>query len=54
MAFAIQSGLSAEPEPNSTLGIEMLVVAAKTEPIVKAKLASRMNILPCLDFTNKP
>jgi hypothetical protein len=49
-----QSGLAAEPDPNSTPGIEMLVVAAKTEPIVKAMLASRMNILPCLEFTNKP
>jgi hypothetical protein len=54
MAFAIQSGLSAEPEPNSTLGIEMLVVAAKTEPIVKAKLASSITTLPCPGFTNEP
>jgi hypothetical protein len=54
MALAIQSGVSAEPEPNSTLGIEMLVVAANTEPIVKVKLASRINTLPCLDFTKMP
>jgi hypothetical protein len=54
MALAIQSGLSAEPEPNSTLGIEILVVAAKIEPLAKVKLARRINTLPCLDFTIMP
>jgi hypothetical protein len=53
MAFAIQSGLAAEPEPNSTSGIEILVLAANMDPIDNAKLASRTKVLPCRDFMER-
>ena len=48
-----QSDLGAEPEPNSMSGIEILVLAANTEPIVNAKLEKSMNVLPSRDFMPK-